>query len=305
MTVAAAFTPSSRLAHGVVIGLVHDAEDPQNLGRVQVSFPWMSEDNRTYWARIATLMSGDARGSWFIPEVDDEVLVAFEHGDMQHPVVIGFLWNGVHKPPNSDIDRHVRRLKTVSGHVLDFDDRSGSEKVRLETQGGHVLELLDSPTPKITLTTTNQHSLVMDEGGAGTIEMKTKGGHTLTMDDAGTVTLKTTGQQKIEMTDTPAKVTIQTTGQQRVEISDAPPSVKLSTTTGNSVDVSATGITVMASSVPLTITCLQATITASSMLSVTAPMAQFSGVVQASSFIASSAVVSPVVTPAAGNTFGM
>ncbi|MEJ2366105.1 MAG: phage baseplate assembly protein V, partial [Deltaproteobacteria bacterium] len=91
--------------YGVVVGIVRDIKDPENLGRVKVDFPWLgeaaeavsikSDDDRahSFWARIAVLMAGKERGTYFIPEVDDEVLVAFEHGDMDRPFIVGGLWN--------------------------------------------------------------------------------------------------------------------------------------------------------------------------------------------------------------------
>jgi uncharacterized protein involved in type VI secretion and phage assembly len=132
--------------NGVVMGIVRSLDDPQNLGRVQVYFPWLSETNQSYWARIATLMAGSERGSWFMPEVDDEVLVAFEHGNSQHPYILGFLWNGQSRPPNQDIDRQVRRLQTVSGHILEFDDRPGQEKIMIKTRSGNEISITETPS---------------------------------------------------------------------------------------------------------------------------------------------------------------
>ncbi len=132
--------------NGVVMGIVRSLDDPQNLGRVQVYFPWLSETNQSYWARIATLMAGSERGSWFMPEVDDEVLVAFEHGNSQHPYIVGCLWNGQSKPPNQGIDRQVRRLQTVSGHILEFDDRPGQEKITIKTRTGNEISITETPS---------------------------------------------------------------------------------------------------------------------------------------------------------------
>jgi uncharacterized protein involved in type VI secretion and phage assembly len=129
----------------VVIGIVESVNDPEDIGRVQLRFPWLSADAISPWARVARAMAGGGRGEWFMPEVGDEVLVAFEHGDFQHPYVVGFLWSTVDKPPKDGIDTKVRRLKTVSGHILEFDDRPGQELIRITTQGGQQLEMKDSP----------------------------------------------------------------------------------------------------------------------------------------------------------------
>jgi uncharacterized protein involved in type VI secretion and phage assembly len=233
---------------GVVVGLVTSVQDPQNLGRVQVHFPWLSDDNSSQWARVATFMAGPKRGSWFMPEVDDEVLISFEHGDVQHPYIIGFVWNGRDKPPNDGIDTKVRRLRTVSGHVIEFDDRAGQERILIKTKAGHLIEMKDTP---------------------------------------GSIHINTAGGQKVDMDDVPPKIEIKTTANNSIQVSDAPPGVTISTPSGI-----------------LTVNCLQANVTASSLLNVTAPMAVFSGVVQVSTLLAQ-AVVGSAYTPAPGNTFGM
>jgi uncharacterized protein involved in type VI secretion and phage assembly len=98
--------------HGVVVGLVTNNQDPDGLGRVKVKFPWLSDVDESSWARIAAPMAGKQRGACFLPEVDDEVLVAFEHGDMRFPYVLGALWNGQDAPPvtNSDGTNNVRMI---------------------------------------------------------------------------------------------------------------------------------------------------------------------------------------------------
>ena len=83
---------SSRVT-GVVVGVVTNNQDPDGLGRVKVKFPWLSDADESSWARIAAPMAGKERGLYFLPEVDDEVLVIFEHGDLRFPFVPGALWN--------------------------------------------------------------------------------------------------------------------------------------------------------------------------------------------------------------------
>jgi uncharacterized protein involved in type VI secretion and phage assembly len=92
-------------------------------------------------------MAGNDRGTWFLPEVGDEVLVAFDHGDVQHPYVLGALWNGQDQPAgeNSDGQNNTRRIKSRSGHELIFDDTSSAEKVTVKTKAGHTLVLDDTP----------------------------------------------------------------------------------------------------------------------------------------------------------------
>lgn len=137
-----------RRAYGVAAGIVTNNQDPDGLGRVRIRFPWLSDDNETDWARIATMMAGSERGSFFLPEVGDEVLVAFEHGDINHPFVIGMLWNGVDTPPetNSDGQNNIRKIKSRSGHEIIFDDNDTAqqEKLEIRTNAGHRIILDDS-----------------------------------------------------------------------------------------------------------------------------------------------------------------
>jgi len=134
--------------YGVAPGLVTNNRDPEGLARVKVHFPWLSDDNETDWIRPATLMAGEQRGTFFLPEVGDEVLLAFEHGDLNRPVVLGALWNGAAAPPetNSDGQNNVRKICSRSGHELIFNDngQAGQEKLEIHTKGGHKILLDDS-----------------------------------------------------------------------------------------------------------------------------------------------------------------
>ena len=145
---------------GVVIGLVTSVNDPLGEGRIQLKFPWLDLDD-SGWAPIAAPMAGGKRGAFFMPEVDDEVLVAFEHGDFNHPFVVGFLWNGVDKPPETDPKNRV-----------------------LLTPGGHTIRLEDGTDKKLIVRSSSGHEIALDDSAAGQqLSIKTKGGLTLTMDD--------------------------------------------------------------------------------------------------------------------------
>jgi uncharacterized protein involved in type VI secretion and phage assembly len=119
--------------YGVVPAIVTNNKDPDGLARIKVKFPWMGEakESETFWARVATFMAGNERGSYFIPEVDDEVLVAFENGDINYPYMIGALWNGKDKPTekNDDGKNDIRSFTSRSGHKITFDDKDGEEKI--------------------------------------------------------------------------------------------------------------------------------------------------------------------------------
>jgi uncharacterized protein involved in type VI secretion and phage assembly len=119
--------------YGVVVGVVTNNEDPDNLGRVKVRFPWLSDDNEGYWARLATPMAGADRGIYFLPEVQDEVLVIFEQGDVRFPFIIGALWNGKDKPPapKQGSGNNIRLIKSRSGHIIRLDDGDGAEKIEI------------------------------------------------------------------------------------------------------------------------------------------------------------------------------
>ncbi len=109
---------------GVVIGLVTNVADPLKQNRIKVHFPWLDDAQETDWVRIATMMAGGGRGSMFMPEVNDEVLVAFEHGDTRFPYVVGFLWNGQDDPPGEDV--RDRKIVSKNGHQIRFLDATPS-----------------------------------------------------------------------------------------------------------------------------------------------------------------------------------
>ena len=121
---------------GVVIGLVEDLEDPDGLGRIRVTFPWLADaDNLSNWARVAAPLAGPELGFFFQPEPGDEALVAFEMGDPRRPYILGYLWNGDNKPPVTD--PKLRTIKTVAGHTVTFDDTKGSEAINIEDASGN------------------------------------------------------------------------------------------------------------------------------------------------------------------------
>jgi len=114
--------------YGVVVGMVTNNKDPKGLGRVKVKFPWLTESFESNWARVAAPMAGAERGFFFLPEVDDEVLVVFEQGMVHRPYVLGALWNGVDKPPttNPDGKNNLRVIASRSGSVIEFTDDEDS-----------------------------------------------------------------------------------------------------------------------------------------------------------------------------------
>jgi uncharacterized protein involved in type VI secretion and phage assembly len=147
--------------YGVVVGIVTNNKDPDNMARVKVRFPWLSDDEESWWARIATVMAGKNRGSYFIPEVDDEVLVAFDHGDMRFPYILGSVWNGKDTSPenNSDGENNIREIKSRSGHIIRLDDKDGKEKITIVDKTGGNQMVIDSSDNSIQITCTQKMTL--------------------------------------------------------------------------------------------------------------------------------------------------
>ncbi|MDJ0597827.1 MAG: phage baseplate assembly protein V [Crocosphaera sp.] len=137
--------------NNVVVGVVEDNSDLEGLGRVQVSFPHLSDSNRSAWARIATPMAGSGMGMYFLPEVGDEVLVEFEHGDINRPLILGSVWNGCGRPPEDNLDgqNHIRTIRSRAGHTIRFDDTSGNEEVVIEHNTGSQIRLQSDGTISI------------------------------------------------------------------------------------------------------------------------------------------------------------
>ena len=148
---------------GVAVAIVVDNDDPQNLGRVTLSYPWLGTSGESDWARIAVPMAGAGRGTYFVPEPGDEVLVAFENGDIDYPYVVGALWNGEDQPPEDapDEDNDVRQIRSRSGHELTFDDENGQEAISIETAGGHTV-VLDDGADAISIEDTGGNRIEFD-----------------------------------------------------------------------------------------------------------------------------------------------
>ncbi len=188
---------------GVAIGVVTNIKDPDNLGRVRVKFPWFSEDDESEWARVATLMAGKERGSVFLPEVDDEVLVAFEHGDMRRPFVIGALWNGVDVlPPEfaNDGKNNIRLIKSRSGHIIKLDDTDGSEKIEVIDKTGKNSVVIDSKENTITITTDKDLVLKAPQGKISLIakELELKSSAALQMEAGSEMNIKASATMNLQ-----------------------------------------------------------------------------------------------------------
>ena len=190
--------------YGIVVGIVTNNQDPDKMHRVKVKFPWLSDDQESWWARIATFMAGGKRGGYFLPEVDDEVLVAFEHGDMRFPYVLGSVWNGKDAPPTLSTDAidggsgeiAARAFVSRKGHKLEFVETDG---ITLTSGDGSVTIKLDSKNQKIQITSGKTIEVkgpngITFDSGSGAIEFKGQG---LKLTSTGDYELSATGQLKL------------------------------------------------------------------------------------------------------------
>jgi uncharacterized protein involved in type VI secretion and phage assembly len=133
-----------------VIGIVTDNKDPSKLGRVKLKIPILSDQDSTFWCPIIMLGAGKNRGWFFIPEKDDEVLVLFEHGDLNRPLVVGALWNGKDKAPDTNPGGVPRRMiKSRLGSKITFDD--DKKQLIIEDGVGKGKITFDAGANKITI----------------------------------------------------------------------------------------------------------------------------------------------------------
>ncbi|MBE9079829.1 VgrG-related protein [Romeria aff. gracilis LEGE 07310] len=176
----------------LMVGIVADNKDPKGWGRVRVKLPTLTEEHMSNWARMVSIGAGSSQGVDWLPEINDEVLVAFEHGDIHRPYILGGVWNGKDKPPEKVEDAiangkvRLRTLKTRLGHTLQFveEDKGDSKKgVYLTTADKHQLHLSDTDQ-YAELKTKDGHQLRLDDK-AKKIELKTKDGHQISMEDGG------------------------------------------------------------------------------------------------------------------------
>jgi uncharacterized protein involved in type VI secretion and phage assembly len=154
--------------YGCHVAIVTDLVDPDGQGRIKITLPWSPDsggDRYDTWARVATLFAGNNRGSWFMPEVNDEVLVVFEGGDVRRPCVIGGLWNGRDAPPTGTDANNVKKIiRSRNGVQITIEDQSGQETLKLETPGGCSVTLKDGP---------------------GTVEIQDSNGNNVKLEPAG------------------------------------------------------------------------------------------------------------------------
>jgi uncharacterized protein involved in type VI secretion and phage assembly len=138
---------------GVEIGIVTNVKDPEKQGRIKVCFPRLPDKPEGDWCRVAQPAAGKGRGFYWLPQVSDEVLVAFVRGEAHMPIVIGSLWNGQDKPmqPAYTDDNTKIMLQTTSGHQVIFDDKGGQEKIVIADKSGKRTMTFDAQNKKFTI----------------------------------------------------------------------------------------------------------------------------------------------------------
>lgn len=152
---------------GLYPALVSDLVDPEHLGRVQVRFPWLGEagEDVRAWATLLSPYADDDQGLLALPEVDSQVVVGFEAGDLRRPYVVGACWNGREVLPVSPTRPNNKRVfKSRSKSLLEFDDTQGATKVTLSTDGGHKV-VLDEAAQQVEVTHLNGSKLVINAAG--------------------------------------------------------------------------------------------------------------------------------------------
>jgi uncharacterized protein involved in type VI secretion and phage assembly len=150
----AALTSDDPRMWGVVTGIVTNIDDPLGLGRVKTALPWMGEEVESDWARVVTPMAGPGRGIYFRPEINDEVLVAFEHGNPDMPYVLGGLWNGQDAPPVNDqaATNDIRMIKSRSGSTITFNDDENDARIEIIDNSGSNMIVIRASDNSITIT---------------------------------------------------------------------------------------------------------------------------------------------------------
>ena len=272
-------TIDSRLAlgfggrfYGVYPALVIDIVDPDGQGRVKVQLPWSPDGTGPayeVWARLSTMMAGNNRGSWYIPDVDDEVLVAFEGGDPRRPYMLGMLWNGQDAPPeemDSAGRNYLKVIRSRNDVKITLDDTDGQEQMILETPNG----------VKITLDNTDAVEQMI---------LETPTGVKITLDS-------TVGVEQM---------TLETPRGQVITLKDVPGLIELKDSNFNKIVMEPSGISVT-TPLKLTVEALAIEATAATIeataatVKVNAPISEFSGVVKAKAVITKTAISESYLT---------
>lgn len=184
MTAPARSVAADKLYFGVYTAIVSEVGEPKHPGEVRLRFDWFDPKMQTEWCRVCNLYAGNKYGTFFHPEKDDEVLVAFVQGDMRQPVVLGGLYNGQDKPPTARTqDKDEKVIRTKAGHQITLDDTRGSEKIVIVDKTGKNSVVIDANANSITVTA--QGKLVLNGKG-----VEIKSGAEMKIEATGTLDVK-------------------------------------------------------------------------------------------------------------------
>jgi uncharacterized protein involved in type VI secretion and phage assembly len=225
-------TPGRDNQAGLLPGVVCDAKDPDGMGRVRLTFPWLDKDFSSNWARVVQAGAGPARGTVVLPEVGDEVLVGFEHGDFDAPYVLGGLHNGKDTLPTlstAPVDANsgeiaVRGFVSRKGHRLEFAEADG---ILVTTGDGKLIVRLDVKNQMIELTSAKGVHVKADNGvtiesGQGPLELK---GQKVTVTSASDVEVTANASMKMSANSDVkiAGTTVSVAGQAQAELTAGGP----------------------------------------------------------------------------------
>jgi Rhs element Vgr protein len=186
---------------GVVPAIVTQNVDEDNMHRIRVQYPWLSDEEESWWARVAAPDAGPDRGITYLPEIGDEVLVAFEHGDIGRPYIVGRLWNGKDAAPHTSNQLvqsgkvNLRVIKSRSGHTITLNDTEDKELISIIDKTGNNLITIDSSTNAISIEANGAKVILKLEGEDGKLTIKAedsidiKSGGDMTFKSEGNLTL--------------------------------------------------------------------------------------------------------------------
>lgn len=184
-----------------VVGKVTNTDDPMQMGRVKVQLPWLDDMAESNWAHVVAMGAGSGKGWQITPEVGDEVLVVFEHGDARRPYVLGGIHNAQDLQPEPlgavmSGQTNLRAFKTRAGHVMTFNDTPGQEAISIETHRGSKVVIQEGPTNEIVITDSTGQNEIKIDGASSAVSVKAAAN--MTLEAVGNLELKATGQVKIE-----------------------------------------------------------------------------------------------------------
>ena len=186
---------------GVVPAIVTNNNDPDKQGRIKVKYPWLDNNLESHWTRVAAIGAGNGRGVVWMPEINDEVLVAFEHGDFNRPYIVGTLWNGKDKLPAEWNDGgvqggkvEIRMLKSRVGHVIKLVDGPSDQYIEIVDAKQGTTIRLDASTQKLSIESKDEISIKTNTS------LKVTTTSNVDITSQGNTTIKATGNVSVQAT---------------------------------------------------------------------------------------------------------